>query len=166
MTTGRRVLWWLGTVVLAVAVLGAAGFGIWQVVQVVRGTPADSAQARQVVLDVAKTSTVKLLSYTPDTVEAQLHDAAKLTTGAFQESYTDLTNSVVIPGAKEKSITATATVPAAAVESLDADSAKLIVFVNQTTTLPPEQPQSTASSVRMTLQKINGDWLIAEFAPI
>jgi Mce-associated membrane protein len=163
---GRRVLWWLLTVVLLVGVVGAAGFGGWQAAQAVRGAPADSAQARQVVVDVAKSSTIKLLTYTPDTAEVQLHDATKLLTGDFLKSYTELINNVVIPGAKNQKISATATVPAVAVDSLATDAATLIVFVNQTVTIGSGEPSNTASSVRITLQKINGDWLMARFDPI
>jgi hypothetical protein len=36
----------------------------------------------------------------------------------------------------------------------------MIVFVNQQTTVPPVAPTTTASSVRVGLQKINGAWLI------
>jgi Mce-associated membrane protein len=164
--TGRRVLWWVLTVVLAVGLLGAAGFGAWQVVHAVQGAPADSAQARQGVADVAKTGAVKLLSYKPDTVEDQLHDATKLLTGDFLKSYTDLTNNVVIPGAKSQKITANATVSAAAVESLATDTASLILFVNQTVTIGTGQPSPTASTVRVGLQKVNGNWLIARFDPL
>ena len=166
----RGALWWTLIAVLVVGVLGAGGFGAWQVVRhaakAVQVAPADSAQARRVVLDAAKTDAVKILSYTPDTVEANLTDAAKLTTGDFHDTFTKLVDETVIPGAKSKSITSVATVPAAAVESLEAESATLIVFVNQTTTVPPADPNNTASTVRMKLQKVNGDWLIAAFDPI
>ena len=44
----------------------------------------------------------------------ELHAARDLLTGDFRDSYTSLTNDVVIPGAKQKQISAVATVPAAA----------------------------------------------------
>jgi hypothetical protein len=53
-----------------------------------------------------------------------------LLTGQFRDSYTQLINNVVIPGAKEKKITSTAQVAAAAVESLTRDKASMLVFVN------------------------------------
>jgi Mce-associated membrane protein len=88
---------------------------------------------------------VKLLSYSPDNVESQLTSAATLTTGAFHDSYTRLIEDVVIPGAKEKTITATAVVPAVAVESLTATTATMIVFINQTVTVGSATPEDTAS---------------------
>ena len=65
-------------------------------------------------LQAAKDSTIAMLSYKPDTVEQQLGAARDLLTGDFRDSYTSLTHDVVIPGAKEKQISAVATVPAAA----------------------------------------------------
>jgi len=143
--TIRRILWWTLTVVLALLTVTTTAFGTWQLIRASQPTPADSIQARQTVLDVAKTSTVKLLSYSPDNVESQLTSAATLTTGAFHDSYTRLIEDVVIPGAKEKTITATAVVPAVAVESLTATTATMIVFINQTVTVGSATPEDTAS---------------------
>ncbi|GJF17813.1 hypothetical protein NGTWS0302_16740 [Mycolicibacterium cyprinidarum] len=159
----RRALWWMLVVVLTVAVAGAASFGTWQLV---RPIPADSTQLRQTVIDIAKSSTVKLLSYTPQNVDSLRTDAVAVTTGAFRDSYSDLVNDVVIPGAKEKNITAVAQVPALAVESLTADTAVLIVFVNQTVTVGSEAPTDTASSVRERLRNVDGAWLIEAFDPL
>lgn len=125
---------------------------------------ADAAAIETV--QVAKDSTIAMLSYKPDTVEQQLNDARNLLTGEFQESYTGLINDVVIPGAKEKQITAVASVPAAASVSAEADEAVVLVFVNQTVAVGQDPPSDTASSVRVTLEKIDGRWLIAKFDPV
>ena len=162
----RRALWWTMTAMLALAVAATTTFGAWQLIRANQPTPADSALARQVVLDVAKSSTAKLLSYTPQNVDSELSNAAKLTTGAFRDSYTRLTHETVIPGAREKHITAAAEVPAVAVESLTASTATLIVFINQTVTVGSEKATDTASSVRMRLEEVNGSWLIAAFDPL
>ena len=83
-------------------------------------------------MQAAKDSTIALLSYKPDTVEQQLGAARDLLTGDFRDSYTSLTNDVVIPGAKQKQISAVATVPAMASVSADPNHAVVLVFVNQT----------------------------------
>ena len=83
-------------------------------------------------MQAAKDSTIALLSYKPDTVEQQLGAARDLLTGEFRDSYTSLTNDVVIPGAKEKQISAVASVPAAASVSADPNQAVVLLFVNQT----------------------------------
>jgi Mce-associated membrane protein len=126
----------------------------------------DSNAARDQSMQVAKDSTVALLSYKPDTVEQQLSAARDRLTGEFRDQYTDLTNNVVIPGAKEKQISAVASVPAAASVSANPGRAVVLLFVNQTVTVGNGVPTDTASSVRITLEK-NGDrWLISEFEPV
>ena len=98
-------------------------------------------------VQAAKDSTVALLSYKPETVEKQLGDARSLLTGEFQQSYTDLTTNVVIPGAKQQQISASARVPAAASVSADPNHAVVLVFVNQTVVIGTGAPSDTASSV-------------------
>ena len=122
--------------------------------------------ARIESLQVAKDSTVALLSYQPDKVEKQLNDARSLLTGDFQNSYTSLINDVVIPGAKQKQISAVATVPAAASVSADPNKAVVLVFVNQTVVVGTDAPTDTASSVRVTLQHSGNKWLISDFQPV
>ena len=122
--------------------------------------------ARDESLKAAKDSTVALLSYKPDTVEQQLHAARDLLTGDFRDSYTSLTNDVVIPGAKQKQISAVATVPAAASVSADPHHAVVLVFVNQTVIVGQTAPTDTASSVRVTLDKVGNRWLISKFDPV
>ena len=73
---------------------------------------------------------------------------------------------MVIPGAKEKQISAVATVPAAASVSADLNHAVVLVFVNQTVVVGTEAPTDTASSVRIGLDKVDGRWLISKFDPV
>jgi Mce-associated membrane protein len=117
-------------------------------------------------VQVAKDSTVAMLSYKPDTVEQQLNAARKLLTGEFEESYSGLINDVVIPGAKQKQISAVASAPAAASVSAEPNKAVVLVFVNQTVAVGQDPPTDTASSVRVTLEKIDGHWLISKFDPV
>ena len=117
-------------------------------------------------MQAAREGTIALLSYTPDKVEEQLGAARDLLTGEFRESYTSLTNDVVIPGAREKQISAIATVPAAASVSLSSDEAVVLLFVNQTVTVGQDPPTDTASSVRVTLEKVDHRWLISQFDPV
>jgi len=122
--------------------------------------------ARDESLKAAKDSTIALLSYKPETVEQQLHAARDLLTGDFRDSYTSLTNDVVIPGAKQKQISAVATVPAAASVSANPRHAVVLVFVNQTVIVGQDAPTDTASSVRVTMDKVGDRWLIAKFDPV
>jgi Mce-associated membrane protein len=147
--------------VLALLLALAAGYLKW-----VDNSVRDSDRARDSSVQAAQDSTIALLSYKPDTVEKQLTAARDLLTGDFRDSYTSLTNDVVIPGAKQKQISAVATVHAAASVSAAPNEAVVLVFVNQTVIVGHDAPTDTASSVRVTLDKIGGRWLISKFDPV
>jgi Mce-associated membrane protein len=146
---------------LALALALGAGYLKWQ-----DNSVRNSETAARTSVQAARDITIALLSYSPDKVEQQLGDARKLLTGEFRDSYTSLTDDVVIPGAKEKQISAVASVPAAASVSATATEAVVLVFVNQTVTVGQGAPTDTASSVRVTLDKVGGRWLISEFDPV
>jgi Mce-associated membrane protein len=146
---------------LALVFAMAAGFLKWQ-----HSSVRDSDIARVESVQAAKDSTVAMLSYRPDTVEKQLGAARDLLTGNFRDSYTSLTHDVVIPGAKQQQISAVATVPAAASVSANPNRAVVLVFVNQTVIVGTNAPTDTASTVRVTLDKVGGRWLISQFDPV
>jgi Mce-associated membrane protein len=144
----------------------ATSIGVWQTIDNRELDAGDSAAARQTVVDTVKSTVVKMLTYTPDNADTTLNSVKSLLTGKFRDSFSDLVDQAVIPGAKEKNITATAQVVAAGVESLTRDKASVLAFINQRTTVPPAAPSDAASSVHVGLQKINGPWLIDAFDPI
>jgi len=147
--------------VIAMLLGAAAGFLKWE-----DSSRRDAETARNQSVVAAKESTVALLSYKPDTVEKDLTAARDRLTGNFLDAYTQLVNTVVIPGAKEKKISALATVPAAAPVSAKTDHAVVLLFVDQTVTVGADAPTNTTSSVRVTLDKVGGRWLISAFDPI
>ncbi|UXA15632.1 hypothetical protein KXD97_30940 [Mycobacterium sp. SMC-8] len=126
----------------------------------------NSEVAAAMSVQAARDSTIALLSYKPDTVEQQLGAARELLTGEFRDAYTSLTKDVVIPGAKEKQISAVASVPAAASVSATPSEAVVLLFVNQTVSVGADAPTDTASSVRVTLEKDGDRWLISKFDPV
>ena len=77
-----------------------------------------------------------------------------------------LTREVVIPGAKEKHISAVAKVNAGASVSASANHAVALLFVNQTVTIGDGAPTDTQPVVRVTLDKVNGRWLVSHFDPV
>jgi Mce-associated membrane protein len=147
----------------AVALLLAAGAGYlkWEY-----ASRQDSQRAAAESVTAAADTTAAILSYKPDTVDKKLSAARDRLTGSFLESYTTLINDVVIPGAKQKKITAVAQVPAAASVSATPSHAVVLVFVNQATTIGNDPATNTASSVRVTLDKIGDRWLVSGFDPI
>jgi Mce-associated membrane protein len=165
-TTARHVRWsraivYLVLPALALLLASAAGFLKWQ-----DGSARDARGARAESVRAATDSTIALLSYKPDTVEKDLDGARGRLTGTFLNAYTSLTHDVVIPGAKQKQISAVATVPAAASTSATENHAVVLLFVNQTVIVGQDAPTSTASSVRVTLDKVGGRWLISQFDPV
>jgi Mce-associated membrane protein len=146
---------------LALLLASAAGFLKWQDASV-----RDAQLARTESVQAATDGTIALLSYRADTVQKDLEAARGRLTGTFLNAYTSLTHEVVIPGAKQKQISAVATVPAAASISASADHATVLLFVNQTVIIGQDAPTNSASSVRVTLDKVGGHWLISGFDPV
>jgi Mce-associated membrane protein len=147
--------------VVALAVAVAAALLRWDA-----GTMRAAQTARAESVQAATESAIKMLSYRPDTVEHDLHAARDRMIGGFRDDYTKLTDDVVIPGAKEKQISAVATVPAASSVSATADHAVVLVFVNQTVVVGSDAPTYTASSVKVTMEKHGGQWLMSSFDPV
>jgi Mce-associated membrane protein len=162
----RRVKWSRVLVfgvlpVLALLIAAAAGFLKWQDAWI-RNSGAAAIES----VAAAKESTVALLSYQPDNVEKDLGAARDRLTGKFKDSYRQLVQDVVIPGAKKDHISAIATVPAAASVSATPNHAVALVYVNQTVTVGNDAPADTSSTVRVTLDKIGNRWLISSFDPV
>jgi Mce-associated membrane protein len=126
----------------------------------------DSQSAGIQAVRAATDSTVAMLSYRPDTVERDLGAARDRLSGDLKDSYTALAPDVVIPGSRQRQISAVATVAAAAPVSVSATRAVVLVFVNQTVSMGGDPPTNTASRVRITLDRLDGRWLIAKFDPI
>jgi Mce-associated membrane protein len=146
---------------LAMVLAAATGYTKWhdESLRAIQSAKVESVAA-------AKQSTTKLLSYQPDTVEKDLGAARDDLTGQFRDSYTMLTHDVVIPGAKQRHISAVATVPAAAAVSASESRATVVLFINQSIIVGSDAPSSTASTVKVTLDKVGARWLISSFDPI
>jgi Mce-associated membrane protein len=139
----------------------AAGYMKWQE-QSIRAAQISSVES----VTAAKDGTIAILSYQPDTAEKDLGAAQNRLTGTFKDSYTQLIHDVVIPGAKQRHISAVATVPASATVSATASHAVTLVFVNQTVVVGNDPPSATPSTVRVTLDKVRDQWLISGFDPV
>jgi Mce-associated membrane protein len=147
----------------ALALIMALGVGYLKWLD---GTARESRAAADASVRAASESTIAILSYKPETVDRDLKAAAERLTAGFRQQYTQLVNDVVAPGAKQQHITAVATVPAAASVSATGKHAVALVFVDQTTTIGNDAPTQTTSSVRVSLEKVDGRWLISQFDPV
>jgi Mce-associated membrane protein len=151
----------VGLPALALIIAVGVGYLKW-----LDGTARESRAAADASVRAASETTVAILSYKPETVDRDLKAAAQRLTAGFQQQYTQLVNDVVAPGAKQQHITAVATVPAAASVSATGKHAVVLVFVDQTTTIGNDAPTQSTSSVRVSLEKIGGRWLISQFDPV
>ena len=148
---------------LLVASAGVAAGLYWQY----RVDQHRNAGAETAVIGAASADTVALLSYSPENLDRDLAAAKSHLTGDFLTYYSKFADQIVAPAAKEKAVTTHASVVRAAVAELQPDSAKVMVFVNQNTTSRDNPyPVQAASSVMVTLTKVNGAWLISAFAPM
>jgi Mce-associated membrane protein len=165
--SARLVVGRLGAILLAVAVLASAGVAVWVYFEQYRPDQQTNDAAAKVALDAAKNGTVSLLSYSPESLDKDFAAAKSHLTGDFLSYYTQFTEQIVTPAAKQKSVKTTASVVRAAVSELHPDSAMVLVFINQTTT-SKENPDGAfaASAVKVGLKKINDTWLISAFDPV
>jgi len=163
--TGSRFAWsdLLVALLPILALLLTVGVGYLKWLD---GSARESQAAAEQSVRVASDNTIAILSYKPETVDKDLKAAADLLTSDFRQQYTQLVNDVVAPGAKQQHISAVATVPAAASVSATGKHAVVLVFVNQTTTIGNDPPTQSTSSVRVTLDKVHGRWLISQFDPV
>jgi Mce-associated membrane protein len=150
-----------GLPVLALILALGVGYLKW-----LDGTSRESRTAAEASVRAASESTIAILSYKPETVDRDLKAAADRLAEPFRQQYTQLVNDVVAPGAKQQHITAVATVPAAASVLATGKHAVVLVFVDQVTTIGADAPTQSTSSVRVSLEKVDGRWLISQFDPV
>ena len=157
----QRVVVFVVLPIITLGVIAVAGYLKYQ---------ADTMRASQTAaVDSVRAATegaIKILSYHADTADKDLAAARDGLTGSFRDDYTKLTRDVVIPGARQKSISTVASVPAASSISANAEHAEVLVFIDQTVSMGTDPPTSTSSSVKVTLEKQSGRWMISGFDPI
>jgi len=165
--SARVVVGRIGAIVLAVALIASGGLAAWLYLGQYRDGQETGGTAANVALDAAKTGTVALLSYSPESLDKDFAAAKSHLTGDFLSYYTQFTQQIVTPAAKQKSVKTAASVVRAAVSDMHPDSAVVLVFINQNT-ISKENPDGSfaASAVKVGLKKINDTWLISSFDPV
>jgi Mce-associated membrane protein len=143
---------------LALLLAMAAGLVKWKDSSI---RTADIARGESIV--AARDSAIALLSFRSDSVEQEVEAARQRLTDGFRDAYTQVTREALIPNAKERHVSATASIPAAASESVSGNHAVVLLFVDQTVTIGDLPPADASSSVRVTLDKIGDRWLVSGF---
>ena len=154
-------------IALGLALVAAAAVASWMFFAVYQPDREVDAAAADSALQAAKDGTVAILTYSPQSLDKDFANAKSRLTGDFLSYYSQFTEQIVTPAAKQKSVKTTASVVRAAVSELHPDSAVVLVFINQTTQSSDRPDGSfTNSAVRVTLDKVDGRWLISAFDPV
>ncbi|MHA7662785.1 twin-arginine translocation pathway signal [Mycolicibacterium sp. HS_4_1] len=152
---------------LALMLAVASGFAAWSYVTQYRPDQQTDAAVAETVVKAASDGAVAMLSYAPPTMDKDFAAAKSHLTGDFVKFYTDFTNNVVTRAVKEKDVKTQAKVVRAAISDLSPESALVLAFINQTT-VSKDNPDGTfaQSSVKISMKKVDGAWLIAAFDPV
>ena len=163
--TGRQRHW--AAISVALALVAAAGLTAWMYFSVFKPDRETDAEAVQSAIKAANDGTVALLSYSPESLDTDFATAKSKLTGSFLSYYTQFTEQIVAPAAKQKAVKTKAAVVRAALSEIRPESAVVLVFINQTTE-SKDRPDASFinSAVRVTMQKIDGGWLISSFDPV
>jgi Mce-associated membrane protein len=154
-------------VVLVLALLAAGGLTAWLYFFQFRPDQRTDAAVGQSAVDAARDGTVALLSYKPDTLSQDFANAKSHLTGDFLNYYEEFSTKVLTPAAKDRQVTTTAQVVGAAPKEVHANSAVVMVFVDQASTSKERpDPSMDSSTVLVSLTKVHGAWLISKFDPI
>lgn len=160
----RRWLVWLVFGLIPVLTMVGAGYAGYLSYRAASARAIEVAQSESV--RAATDGAIALLSYRFETVDQDVAAASARMTEGFRDSYAELVQDVVIPGAKEKHISVSATVPAVGSVSATPTRAVVLVFINQNVTQGDDLPTNSTSSVRITLDKVHERWLISAFDPV
>ncbi|MGW0042806.1 twin-arginine translocation pathway signal [Rhodococcus sp. NPDC003348] len=155
---GYRIVWLLAVLAVVLATV-AVLLGI----RLYRADERGADGARADVAQTAAEGAAALLTYTPDTVAANLYAAAQRLTGEFRDRFGQMTDAVIAPAAREQGISTSATVTGTGVGTLTDDHADALVFLKQvTTTAAAPDPVSATVGARVELTKVDGVWLISD----
>lgn len=145
----------------------SGGGAAWEYFRQYQPDQQTNPSVARAVVNAASDGTVAILSYSPDSLEKDFNAARSHLTGDFLSYYSQFTQQVVAPAAKQRSLKTIAHVMGAAVSELRPDSAEVLIFVDQRTTSTDHlEPSMTASSVRVSMTRVNNNWLISKFEPV
>lgn len=162
----RRVLARWRVIVLTAAVVAAVGLAGGLFFLQYRPIQQTDSAAAHAAIKAASEGTVAILSYSPENVDQDLALAKSHLTGNFLKYFNDFGRYFVAPAVRQQGVKASATVLRSAVVDIHPGSAVVLLFIHQTTSNKEKpEPVLTTSSVRVTLTKVHGSWLISKFEP-
>jgi Mce-associated membrane protein len=154
-------------VILVVLLLISGGVAAWMYFERYQPKQRTDPSVARAVVNAATDGTVALLSYSPESLDKDFATAKSHLSGDFLSYYTQFTDQIVAPAAKQKSLKTTAHIMGAGVQELHSDSALVLVYVDQSTTSKDRpDPTLAASTVLVSMTRVNGSWLITKFDPV
>jgi len=153
--------------ILVLSLLISAGAATWLYFKRYQPHQRIDPSVARAVISAASDGTVALLSYSPESLDKDFASAKSHLSGDFLSYYSQFTEQIVAPAARQKSLKTTAQVMGAAVSELHPDSAVVLVFVDQSTTSKDRpDPSIAASSALVSMVRVDGNWLITKFDPV
>jgi Mce-associated membrane protein len=156
----RAVLVALAALVLVSAVL--VGWLGWQAY-----SAGQDRSTEDEALAAARTATAQVLSYSAPTLDADLARSRSMISGVFAAKFAQLADTVIVPAVKQQNLTTKANVLRAAVIDAQPEQVRALLFVNQSSTMAgAPEPRTAANQVRVTMTKVDGQWLISDLQPL
>lgn len=142
--------------ILLAALVAAATFGL-----LLKGK-SDVEDARAEALDTARSYAVTLMSYDHTDPQGNIDQVLAGATGEFKEQYTE-----AAPALKElmtrSKASAVGTVREVGVKTATEDRAEVMLFVDQALTENGKQPRTNPNRMLLTLERVDGRWLVSVF---
>jgi Mce-associated membrane protein len=126
------------------------------------------AQAAESAATAAANDSIPLLlSYNYVDLDRYAARATSKTTGPFADDLNKLLDTQVLPAARAKNIATQTTVQATSTVTASAETAVLLMFIDQTTrTADAAAPKIEGARLQITMTNQNGSWLISGLKPI
>jgi len=157
----------VGPAILVLLLLISGGAAAWMYFNRFQPNQHTDPSVARAVVNAASDGTIAMLSYSPESLDKDFATAKSHLSGDFLLYYTQFTDQIVAPAAREKSLKTTAHVMGAGLSELHPDSAVVLVYVDQTTTSKDmPDPSMSASTVLVSMARVNARWLITKFDPI
>jgi Mce-associated membrane protein len=151
---------WQVVVILGALVVVLAATVLWEILRTVNANAATAAG--QDAQNAARTSAQSILSYDYRTLEANMAKAEALTTGQFRQQY-EADAPKLLALAKQAQGVVQANVWQAGIVSESPGQVTVLLFVDQSTTQASNQtPQLSQNRVKLVMQKVGGNWLVAQ----
>jgi Mce-associated membrane protein len=171
--TGRATGWWgsrpslislAGALVVLLTLVGLAALGLLGTDGLADLDEADAAdQATRTAPAAAEAAAAAILAYDFRTLDADQDGARRFMTDDFASEYSETFEKVVQPAAEQNRARVTASVLGSATVRATEDTARVVLFVDQTTVSKANpRPQIALNRVEMSMVRSGDSWLVAD----